>query len=162
MNVYFIDTSVFLNIVDVPGRNEQKGEVAKRLKEIVGDKNNTLILPYATIIETGNFIAHCNNGTERRNAALRFKDYIIKMINDEAPWSYYGEQFGMDDLEKMCESFPEYAMNEVGIGDLSIIQAYEKDKSNATAVNRISIWSLDEHLSAYSEALTPISLRNVH
>ena len=163
MNVYFIDTSIFLNILDVPGRNSEREDVLKRLKELIEDNRNTsLILPFATIIETGNHIAHCDNGNARRDAADRFKKYINKMIDDEAPWSYYGEQFGVEDLRKICESFPDKAMRGFGIGDLSIIQAYEKYKANAVAVNRISIWSLDEHLCSYSEELTPMSLRNNH
>lgn len=162
MNVYFIDTSVFVNILDVPKMNNERKEVMHRLKELITGEGNALILPFATIIETGNHIAHCANGNERRRAAERFKDYIIKMINEEAPWKYYGEQFGIEDLKIMCENFPDMAMKGEGIGDLSIIQAYEKYKSTSVSVSHICIWSLDNHLSSYSEDLIPASLRNIH
>lgn len=35
MYVHFIDTSVFLNIVNVPGRNQQREEVMRELKELL-------------------------------------------------------------------------------------------------------------------------------
>ena len=70
MYVHFIDTSVFLNIINVPGRNQQREEVMKELKGLLEQKDvNTLILPFATIIETGNHIAHCGDGNQRRVAS---------------------------------------------------------------------------------------------
>lgn len=47
----------------MPGRNQQRDEVMAELKELVKEPNsNVLILPFATIIETGNHIAHCGDG----------------------------------------------------------------------------------------------------
>lgn len=81
MYVHFIDTSLFLNIVNVPGRNQQREEVMRELKELLKDsKANALILPFATIIETGNHIAHCSDGNERRKAAQRFCEFIEKRL----------------------------------------------------------------------------------
>ena len=55
MFVHFIDTSVLLNIIDVPGRNQQRKEVMEELKSLTEKKDiNALVLPFATIIETGN------------------------------------------------------------------------------------------------------------
>ena len=66
MNIRFIDTSILLNILDIPGRNADKDMVTKEFKQIIKDPNQTLILPLATIIETGNHIAHISNGCVRR------------------------------------------------------------------------------------------------
>lgn len=75
MYVHFIDTSVFTNIINVPGRNQQHDSVMKELKDLLGQKDkNALILPYATIIETGNHIAHCGDGNQRRKAAEKFRN----------------------------------------------------------------------------------------
>lgn len=38
MYVHFIDTSVFLNIVNVPGRNQQREEVLVHLSSVFGKK----------------------------------------------------------------------------------------------------------------------------
>lgn len=83
MDVHFIDTSVFLNILNVPGRNEKHREIMQELKDLLGHKNaNVLILPFATIIETGNHIAHCDNGSQRRRAAEKFRGLEIYLLSE--------------------------------------------------------------------------------
>lgn len=70
MRVHFIDTSVFVNIIDVPNMNDQRGTVMKELKELLKNRNKEkMILPFATIIETGNHIAQNGNGQQRRKSA---------------------------------------------------------------------------------------------
>lgn len=162
MFVHFIDTSVFLNIINVSGRNQQRDEIMKELKELLENRNqNALILPFATIIETGNHIAHCGDGGQRRKTAEKFSECIKKTINNEAPWQYYGSQLTQDDLEMICNQFPDYAMRGEGFGDLSIVCAYEKYKSETPAIHKIRIWSVDSHLKdKYEESIEPIKLRN--
>lgn len=163
MDVHFIDTSVFMNILNVPGRNEKHREIMQELKDLLGHKNaNVLILPFATIIETGNHIAHCDNGSQRRRAAEKFRECIDKTVNNRAPWQYYGNQLTAEDLEQICREFPDFAMRGEGFGDLSIIRAYEKYKDETPAIHRIRIWSVDEHLQGvYEETIEMIPLRNV-
>lgn len=162
MYVHFIDTSVFLNIINVPGRNQQHKEVMEELKELVKNKDsNTLILPFATIIETGNHIAHCSNGYDRRKTAEKFCECIEKTVMNRAPWQYYGNQLEADDLVSICKDFPDYAMREEGFGDLSIIQAYKKYKNETPAIHKIRIWSVDTHLKGiYEETVETVNLRN--
>ena len=162
MYVHFIDTSVFLNIINVPGRNQQREEVMKELKRLLKFSNdNVLILPFATIIETGNHIAHCGDGNVRRKTAEKFCECIDKTIKNEAPWQYYGNQLTVEDLSEICKEFPDLAMREEGFGDLSIIQAYKKYKDETPAIHKIRIWSVDSHLKdIYEETVETINLRN--
>lgn len=162
MYVHFVDTSVFLNIVNVPGRNQQREEVMRELKDLLKDsKANALILPFATVIETGNHIAHCSNGNERRKAAQRFCEFIEKTVKNQAPWQYYGNQLTPEDLLEICKDFPNFAMREEGFGDLSIIRAYKKYKSETPAIHKIRIWSVDSHLKdMYEETIETVKLRN--
>lgn len=162
MYVHFIDTSVFLNIVNVPGRNQQREEVMRELKELLkNSKSNTLILPFATIIETGNHIAHCGDGNQRRKTAEKFCKCIEKTVTNEAPWQYYGNQLTAEDLSEICRDFPDFAMREEGFGDLSIIRAYNKYKSETPAIHKIRIWSVDSHLKdIYKETIETVNLRN--
>lgn len=51
MNVHFIDTSVFTEILNVPNMNDHHNEVMNELKRMIVGQD-TLILPFATIIET--------------------------------------------------------------------------------------------------------------
>lgn len=127
MDVHFIDTSVLLNILNVPGRNERHDEVMEELRGLGEKANvNALILPFATIIETGNHIAHCGDGNQRRKAAVKFQECIDKTVKQKAPWQYYGNQLTARDLEIICKDFPDSAMRGEGFGDLSIIRAYQK------------------------------------
>lgn len=57
-----------------------------------------------------------------------------------------------DDLQMIAVNFPEAAMkSQMGIGGLSMIQAYEKYKDALLSIGEIRIWSMDQHLSAYEE-----------
>lgn len=163
MYVHFIDTSVFLNILNVPGRNQQHDEVMKELKELLKEKDkNVFGLPFATIIETGNHIAHGGDGNQRREAAERFTKCIEKTINNKAPWQYYGNQLTSDDLKIISREFPNCAMRGEGFGDLSIIRAYEKYRDETPAISKIRIWSIDRHLkNNYQETVERIQLRNL-
>ncbi|MCD8021777.1 MAG: hypothetical protein LUF30_01905, partial [Lachnospiraceae bacterium] len=146
MNVHFIDTSVFAVLLQIPGFNEERREeLFKELKRITADRE-VLILPFATIIESGNHIAHIAEGHQRRETARRFVDCIEKTVDGEAPWTYYGEQMTPEELRIMCKDFVSYAQRKEGFGDLSIVRAYERYKEDTPAVSRIRIWSLDKHL----------------
>ncbi len=162
MFVHFIDTSVLLNIIDVPGRNQQRKEVMEELKSLTEKKDiNALVLPFATIIETGNHIAHCGDGRQRRKAAEKFSMCLDKTIHNQAPWQYYGNQLTEEDLQKICRDFPDAAMRGERFGDLSIVRAYQKYRDETPAIHKIRIWSVDEHLKdIYEETIEPIKLRN--
>lgn len=57
-----------------------------------------------------------------------------------------------DDLQMIAVNFPEAAMkSQMGIGGLSMMQAYEKYKDALLSIGKIRIWSMDQHLSAYEE-----------
>lgn len=70
MNVRFIDTSVMLNLLEVPEMCSKAKEVKEQWKEVLRTEE-VLILPVATIIETGNHIAHISNGNVRRTIARK-------------------------------------------------------------------------------------------
>ena len=162
MRIHFIDTSVFVNIVNVPKMNDQRDEVVQELKVLLKNKEKeTMILPFATIIETGNHIAQNGDGHQRRKTAENFCKILELTIKGEAPWIYYGEQMRASDLEEICKEFPDAAMRAEGFGDLSIINAYNRYKDETPAINEIRIWSLDKHLKdTYHEIIEQHFSRN--
>lgn len=141
---------------------DEKEIAFEELKEILANsEKEKIILPFATIIETGNHIAHIPDGRLRYDTAKKFCDAIIKTIDGEAPWSYYGSQLTEEDLRVICDGFPDAALKEeTGVGDLSIIRAYEKYKEETPAIEEIRIWSYDEHLERYHEVITSRARRN--
>jgi hypothetical protein len=63
--IVIVDTSVLLNILDVPGRNESRAEVLAELGKLI-EASNHLFVPMAAIVEVGNHIAQLGNGALRR------------------------------------------------------------------------------------------------
>lgn len=154
MNVRFIDTSIIMNLLEIPNMCSSAEEVKEEFKAAV-EAEDTLILPMATIIESGNHIAHIADGNVRRNKAQEFQRFLRKTANDEAPWKLYGLELKKEDLLELAEVFPDYALTmEMGIGDISIIRFYEKYKKEVPAIEHIMIWSRDKHLMGYSEDMT--------
>lgn len=51
MNVRFIDTSVMMNLLEVPGRCADSQMIKEEFRKTI-ENNEVLILPIATIIET--------------------------------------------------------------------------------------------------------------
>ncbi len=150
MNVRFIDTSVMMNLLEVPGRCADSQMIKDEFRQII-DNKEVLILPIATIIETGNHIAHISNGNSRRTIASKFGEFLRKTAEGEAPWKLYGIELDKEGLIYLADHIEENAMQQVGMGDMSIIHAYEQYKSNTLGIGRIMIWSTDRHLQGYIE-----------
>lgn len=150
MNVRFIDTTIMLNLLEVPGRCAQKEEVKQEWREVLKNKE-TLIMPIATIIETGNHIAHIADGRSRHTVTLRFKEFLEKTADSKAPWTLYGNGLEQEEIKYIAEHMNEFTQAQIGIGDMTIIYAYQKYLDEQPAIGTIMIWSTDEHMSAYRQ-----------
>lgn len=154
MNVRFMDTSIIMNLLEIPQMCSDTEKIKAEFDHAVKEKE-TLILPMSTIIESGNHIAHIADGTVRREKAMKFQEFLRKTAKEEAPWTLYGVELSKEDLLILADEFPEKALQmRMGIGDMSIIRFYEKYKEVTPAVGRIMIWSTDRHLAGYMEDMT--------
>ena len=154
MNVRFMDTSIVMNLLEVPHMCADAESVKSEFAKAVAEKE-TLILPMSTIIESGNHIAHITNGTIRREKALKFQEFLKKTAREEATWTFYGVELTKEDLEFLADEVPNRALHMgMGIGDMSIIRFYEKYKETTPGIGRIMIWSTDAHLAGYREMMT--------
>lgn len=146
MSICLIDTSVFCNIVDVPGRSQQRAEVLARLKELAHERT-ALLLPLVAILETGNHIGQLSDGGRRRQAAERFVEQVEAALDGRAPWrpTPFVEA---PELRAWLHKFPDHASSGAGLGDLSIIQEWERQRE-LNPGRRVFIWSFDGHLAAY-------------
>ena len=146
LEVVVVDTSVLLNVLDVPGFNQDREEVFGQFEEFV-DADASLLLPMATVFETGNHIADLPNGGQRRRYAGVFCDQVRKALNGEAPWALIplpdSEQFS-----RWLEYFPDFAMREAGMSDLSIVKAWEAACARHRS-QRVRIWSHHRHMQSY-------------
>jgi hypothetical protein len=146
MTICLVDTSIFCNLLEVPGRCQDKQAVLAALEQKIHDRWS-LLLPLSAILETGNHIAHCANGAKRRSAAERFVRQVRMAMEGDAPWVVTPIPDNRDWLTWL-DDFPDSAMREVSIADLTIIKEYERQCALNPA-RRVMVWSLDDDLNAY-------------
>jgi len=143
-SIVLVDTSVLLNVLDVPGRNQQRESVLDELGAFI-EAEDLLFIPMAAIIETGNHIAHMDgDGRLRRQAAERFVEVIGNALKDKAPWKPINFPSSMHLLDWLGE-FPDSAMRKVGMGDLSIKKEWEQ-LCHQWPMSRVRVWSVDVDL----------------
>ncbi len=153
--VCLIDTSIFLNLLNVPNRNQDTKTVVADFKTY-SESLATFILPMATILETGNHIAQNGDGGTRRQTAQRFCEAVIGAFQGETPWQPSEFPNSIEVLTWIAQ-FPERAGQNksptkttegTSFGDLSIIQEYEKCRKKFS-LSEVFIWSLDSDLNQY-------------
>lgn len=144
--IVLVDTSILLNVVDVPGRNQQRNDVLGSLAMRIEDGDH-LFIPMAAIVETGNHIAHIADGGLRRQAAERFVTAVSDALNDVAPWKPLNFPSHAD-LSAWLLRFPDSAMRQVGMGDLSIQTEWDA-LCGKYPMSRVLIWSVDRDLLGF-------------
>ena len=141
--IVIVDSSVLLNIIDVPDRNQRKEEVLADLSGLIDDGDH-LFIPMAAIVEVGNHIAHLDNGAQRRAAAERFVKEVRSALADEAPWKPINFPSNQEVLSWL-DAFPDSATRGVGMGDLSILKEWESC-CDRFPMSRVWVWTLDRDL----------------
>ncbi len=144
--ICLIDTSVFVEILNVPKLANQHSLIIDLLRLKLQDKE-LLFLPMATILETGNHIAQNGNGDERWNCANRFVTQVKKALAGDSPFQPV-KFLEREQLLQWLAEFPESAKRKSGLGDLSIIHDFQRTCS-LNHGRKVYIWSLDEHLSSF-------------
>lgn len=144
--ICIIDTSVFCNVLNVPRRNQHHGESVKALEGMIRD-GDTLLLPLATLYETGNHIAQNGDGTLRRRTAGVFVAQVRAAFSGTAPWTPTPLPANEEFIGWLGE-FPDRAAAGTGLGDLSIIKTWER-QCELHPGRRVFIWSYDGHLRGF-------------
>ncbi|WP_127841561.1 hypothetical protein [Actinomyces wuliandei] len=159
MTVWFIDTSVLVHLLQVPGLSrrgspdqDKAGEDFKA-RHAAGDQ---FLLPITTVIETGNHICQLKDGQQRRKAAQLFHDVLDKVITRQSPWLLDEVQWDNNFLRSLLngaatdQPWVEHACQQsLGGGDLSIL--VERDQYRArTGLRDVRVWTLDRQLKAFA------------
>jgi hypothetical protein len=151
-SITIVDTSVLLNILDVPGRNQSRVAVLDKLAELI-DANDHLFIPMAAIVEVGNHIAHIGNGAHRRAAAQRFVVEVRKALSNEAPWKPINFPSN-EEVLNWLDAFPDSATRGVSMGDLSIRKEWE-ELCRQHPMSRVWVWALDGDLAGLDRKIVP-------
>ena len=146
MSICIVDTSVFCELLRVPNMGKEHRRYTKAFKSKI-NKRESIILPMATIFETGNHIGQNGDGQQRRSAAKRFVETVKQAIEGESPFT--PTPF-MDQrtLILWLDQFALAAVQGIGLGDLSIQQEWERERKLHPR-RRVYVWSKDRHLAGY-------------
>ncbi|MDQ3632137.1 MAG: hypothetical protein M3417_12875 [Actinomycetota bacterium] len=150
----FVDTSVLVEILAVPGKCQRSEEIREELRDRVR-AGESLLLPTAAIIETGNHIAQLRDGTQRRTLVEHFTMLLRGITSGSAPWVLNAARWDDDLLAAICGGargcppLPEMATQGVGAGDVSILAEAEAYEARTARVD-VRIWTLDQGLLAYA------------
>ncbi len=152
--VLIFDTSVLCVWLKVPGKETCGSENSELTYGVVNEKieeekklGTTFVLPIASIIETGNHIAHSAGD---RHAVGQMLAGIISATADQiSPWAAFTEQSELwkkENLKVLAERWKESVISGQSLGDASIV-----DVANyyASAGFEVEIFTGDQGLKAY-------------
>lgn len=162
--VLIIDTCilcVFLRVSDMDDcgpDNDKWGyeRVSKKIQAEIYD-GSTLVLPMATLIETGNHIAQANG--DRFGVATELSKIIIKVANEEEPWAAFTFQsklWNEENLIKLARMWPILAAQGISIGDATIKDVAEYYVESGY---NVEILTGDQGLKAYEPSVVSIPRR---
>lgn len=162
-DICLLDTSILLNILDVPNRNNDKETVRADFQTYI-QLNCRFIIPFVVAVEVGNHISQNGDGITRRQTANRFVDMMQRTFSGELPfeisdfdlkieWHKWIGEF----VDKAGQNKTAAKPNEgMSLTDLSIIKEYEslqaKNKANRNKHVKVFIWSLDSDLIDYGHS----------
>lgn len=153
--IVLLDTSVYLNVLDVPRYNQERAAVLDEFQACI-EGGDYFLLPLATVWETGNHIADLADGQTRRRYAQVLLDDVTKAFSGEVP--YRATHFpDREEFLNWLGDFPDLAMRSksqtklregISLADLSIIKEWQQNCARH-ALSRVRIWSLDSDLAGY-------------
>lgn len=161
--VLVIDTSILCVFLKVPymdncGSINDKWDYQRVAEKIDREikQNSFLVLPLATLIETGNHIAQANG--ERHASATELSNIIKKAASAKEPWTAFTFQSKLwteENLIRLANEWPDLAVSGLSIGDTTI-----KDvaKFYAEAGYQVEILTGDKELKAYEPKPKQISV----
>ncbi|NES94604.1 MAG: hypothetical protein F6K32_05125 [Desertifilum sp. SIO1I2] len=126
--VLIIDTSILCIWLKVPkmeacGTERDKWNFA-RVDEYIQKEikeSTTLVLPLATIIETGNHIAQSSGN--RYELAQALAKIMSDAADEQSPWAAFTDQsvlWEAENLKKLASEWPKLASEQISIGDATI------------------------------------------
>ena len=145
--IWIVDTVILLNVLDVPGKNQDRGPVLRDFQTRI-ERGDTLLLPFGAIIETGNHIACLTSGNHRREYAQKFSEQVKKAIKGESPWIPLNFP-KREDMFVWLDDFPSSATRQLSLVDHSIIKEWEEQCQMYKKKYQVRIWSLDGGLVGY-------------
>jgi hypothetical protein len=160
--VLIIDTSILCVWLEIPGMETCGPQADSWDKPRVDEKINrettaatTLVLPLASIIESGNHIAQSRHSRRERGEALA--DLMRRSADEQTPWAAFSDQsvlWSPEKLKSLADRWPNMAAQNLSLGDATI-----KDVAEYYSLmgNEVEILTGDKGLKAY-EPMVPTEI----
>ena len=158
--ILILDSSVLCCWLKVPGKDTAgpQGDqwTYQRINTLIQQeqqKGSTLVLPIASLIETGNHIAQATN--LRHQCATELARCLTDTADAKSPWAAFTDQTVLwepDQLLKIAQDWPPLAAGGMSIGDATIKHVAEY---YAQAGWHVEILTGDAGLKAYEPAKPP-------
>lgn len=148
--VTFIDTSVLLNLLDVPNRNADRARVAVEYQARKG--SSQMILPLSAVVETGNHVAQISNGDARRKCASMLQDVVAgraPFVLHQMGWDSIFLQHLLDGGSTATSLIEHLTGQVIGCGDMSVLVERDLYRARVAKGTVADIWTLDHGLQAY-------------
>jgi len=149
----FVDTSIMLNLLDVPKRNDERAKVQAELRKWQS-QNATFILPVTTILETGNAVAKIDGGS-RWGFIETFVQILEYAVAGTSPWAASGAVWNADFVQSLIDghghvpSLRTLMKSGIGVGDSGILAEMGQYRGRVPSGTPVTLWTLDTSLSAY-------------
>ena len=154
-DIVLLDTSVYLNVLDVPSCNQDRTAILREF-EVSIDRGDYFLLPLAVVWETGNHIADLGDGQTRRTFAQKLVADVTRAFKGDVPYraTHFPER---DEFLSWLSDFPDMTMRNksewklregASLADLSIIKEWERSCA-LHQMSRVRVWSLDGDLAGY-------------
>ena len=159
--VLILDTSVLCCLLSVPGKetcgSDDDRWDHRRISALIDaelKRASLLVLPLATIIETGNHIAQAKRG-DRFKVATQLAALIALTALGTSPWAAFTDQSGLWEpkhLRALAQAWPRLAIGGTSIGDATIKDVAE---FYARSGCEVEIVTGDVGLKAYEPIMPP-------
>lgn len=163
VDICLLDTSILLNILNVPGKNQDKDKVMADFQTYFEAKCS-FIIPFVVAVEVGNHISRNGDGRVRRERASRFVSMMQSTFNNETPFTISNFDLKIEWQNWISEFIDKAGQNKtaakpnegMSLTDLSIIKEYDalqaKNRANRNKHVKVFIWSLDSDLEFYGRS----------
>ena len=140
------------------GSNQWNREKVDKLLQQEIEASTTLVLPLATILETGNHIAQAKS--QRYETAQALAEIMAQAADERTPWAAFTDQsvlWDADGLKRLATAWPNLAVQKISIGDATIKTVAEY---YAKLSCQVEILTGDEGLKSYEPIVSvPIPRR---
>jgi len=145
-DIVLLDTSVYLNVLDVPGFNQDRAQVLQEFQHAI-QAQNSFLLPLACVWESGKHVAQLADGRLRRTFASKLVSDVKAAFAGDAPYrpTHFPKR---DEFEIWLATFPDSASSGKSLADHSLIKEWERN-CELNPNRRVRIWSLDADLASY-------------